>query len=202
MNYKQRIAIEQKNKRRFLAVNPHLDEGSGIYILRRKDENGINHCYIGQALRLLTRLSQHCSGYQYIDLSLKKHGLISTDNPHGWTVGFVHCPVSELDVTEQEMIKSYASAGYQMKNRLMGSQGEGRTQLNECRPSKGYRDGILQGRKSLSRELSHIIEKHLVITLKPDKQNNKVSQKALEKFWSLLKEGEEDGKSETYTDTE
>lgn len=191
MNYRQVKANEQKNKRKFLAVNPHLDEASGVYILIRKDENGINHCYCGQAKHLLTRLAQHLTGYQYIDRSLKKYGFIAPDNPHGWKVGFVHCPESELDDTETEMIKSYASAGYQMKNRLMGSQGEGRTELNECRPKKGYYDGLEQGKKNLARELSHIIDKHLVITLKDGKQNNKVSIKALEKFWALLGEEED-----------
>ena len=40
----------------------------------------------------------------------------------------------------------------------------------------------------LARELSHIIEKHLVVELKEEKKNNKVSIKALEKFNELLKE--------------
>ena len=201
MNYKQRIAIEQKNKRRFLTVNPHLDEESGIYILLRTDENGIKFAYIGQAKHLLTRLAQHFVGYQHIDLSLKKHGLVVKDNPTGWRVGFVHCPEAELDSTEQEMIKTYASAGYQLLNKTAGGQGKGKTQIAEYRPAKGYRDGILQGKKNLARELSHIIDKHLVVMLKEDKQNNKVSQKALDKFWELLK-GEEDGQSETHSNTE
>ena len=34
-------AIEQANKNKFLKVNPELDDGSGIYILLRTDENGI-----------------------------------------------------------------------------------------------------------------------------------------------------------------
>ena len=43
-----------------------------------------------------------------------------------------------------------------------------------------------QGRKNLAKELSHIIDKHLVVSLKPEKQNNKVSQKAYDKFNDLL----------------
>ena len=38
--FRQAKAVEKKNKERFLAVNPHLDEKSGIYILTREDENG------------------------------------------------------------------------------------------------------------------------------------------------------------------
>ena len=62
MNYRQIKAVEQKNKKRILAVNPEVDESSGIYFLTRTDENGIRYAYIGQAKHLLTRLSQHLSG--------------------------------------------------------------------------------------------------------------------------------------------
>ena len=50
-------------------------------------------------------------------------------------------------------------------------------------------DGLKQGRKNMARELSHIIDKHLTVKLREDKQNNKVSQRAFEKFKGLLEEG-------------
>lgn len=187
-NLKKAKAIEFKNKQRFLAVNPELDEGSGIYFLTRTDENGIRYAYIGQAKHILTRLAQHLAGYQHIDLSLKKHGLHSNDNPHGWKVGFLHYPVEELDKQEQHYITAYAQYGYQLRNKTSGSQGAGKKQIDEYRPQKGYRDGILQGKKSLAKELSGIISKHLVVGLREDKKNNKVSMKALEKFNDLLSE--------------
>lgn len=71
-NYRKAMAIEAKNKKRILAVNPKVDDNSGIYFLIRMDEDGILYAYIGQAKHLLTRLAQHLSGYQHIDLSLKK----------------------------------------------------------------------------------------------------------------------------------
>ena len=74
MNYRQIKAIEQKNKQRILAVCSNVTETSGIYILIR-EENGFKYAYVGQAKHLLTRLAQHLSGYQHIDLSIKKHGL-------------------------------------------------------------------------------------------------------------------------------
>ena len=83
-NLRKAKAIEAKNKKRLLAIDPYLDEGSGIYFLVRKDENGIKYAYIGQAKHLLTRLAQHLSGYQHIDLSLKKHGLYSSENIYGY----------------------------------------------------------------------------------------------------------------------
>ena len=91
-NYKQRLAIEAKNKNRWLAVNPDLNDKSGIYILTR-EENGFKYAYIGQAKHILTRLAQHLVTFQRIDLSLKAHGLYSEDNPTGWKVGAINYPI-------------------------------------------------------------------------------------------------------------
>lgn len=179
-------AIEAKNKKRLLAANPKLSETSGIYFLTREDENGFKYAYIGQAVHILSRLASHLSGYQHIDLSLKKHGLYAEDNPHGWWVNFMLYPRDMLDNMEQYWIKRYASMGYQLRNKTSGSQGEGKAQIDEYRPAKGYRDGIAQGRKNLAKELSHIIDKHLVVSIREDKKSNKVSIKALEKFNDLL----------------
>lgn len=181
-------AIEQKNKKRLLAVNSKLDDKSGIYFLTRVDENEIKYAYIGQAKHILTRLAQHLISYQHIDLSLKKHGLYSSDNPYGWKIGFMYFPLSELDEKEQYYIKMYAQNGYQLRNKTAGGQGEGKQQIDEYRPQKGYRDGILQGKKALARELSSIISKHLTVRLKDEKLGNKVSEKQLEKFNQLLDE--------------
>ena len=185
-NLRKAKAIEAKNKKRLLAIDPYLDEGSGIYFLVRKDENGIKYAYIGQAKHLLTRLAQHLSGYQHIDLSLKKHGLYSSENIYGWKIGFLHFQISELDFMEKKFIQMYSNNGYQLRNKTAGGQGEGKTQIDDYRPAKGYRDGITQGRKNLAKELTNIIDKHLCISLKEEKKNNKVSIKAFEKFNDLL----------------
>lgn len=189
-NYKQIYAIEKKNREKLLAVNPKLDDGSGIYFLTRTDENGFRYAYIGQAVHILTRLAQHLVGYQHIDLSLKKHGLYAGNNPYGWKIGFLHFPKQELDKQEQHYIKAYADYGYQLRNKTSGSQGEGKAKIDDYRPAKGYRDGLEQGKKNLARELSSIAEKHLIIRLKPEKEHNKVSQRQYEKFMDLLKVGD------------
>lgn len=188
-------AIEKKNRERILAVNPHVDEKSGIYFLTRTDEDGFRYAYIGQAVNLLSRLAGHLKGYQHIDLSIKSHGLYSTDNIYGWKIGFLHYPVDKLDKWEQYWIKCYADKGYQLRNKTSGSQGEGKKQIADYKPPKGYRDGIQQGRINLARELANIAEKHLVISLKPEKQNNSVSKKQYQKFMELL-HGEKDGESD------
>lgn len=100
----------------------------------------------------------------------------------------MHYPEEELDKHEQFWIRKYANSGYQLRNKTAGGQGEGKAQIDGYRPAKGYRDGIAQGKKTLARELSHIIDTHLVVELKPEKENNKVSIKALEKFNALLDE--------------
>lgn len=195
MNYQniaRAKAMEQENKKRLLKLNPKLNDNSGIYFLLREDENGFKYAYIGQSVGVLTRLASHMSGHkQHIDKSLKAHKLYDEENnPYGWRVEFLNFPESQLDEKEQYYIKLYANKGYQLRNKTSGSQGEGKAQINDYRPSKGYRDGIQQGKKNLARELSSIAEKHLIIRLKPEKEYNKVSQKQYEKFMELLKVGE------------
>lgn len=182
--------IEKKNRERLLKINPNLDDNSGIYFLTRIDENGINYFYIGQAVHIMQRMCSHLTGYQHIDLSLKKRGFQSEENPYGWRIGIRHYPESELDKWEQYWILEYTRRGCQCRyNKTAGGQGEGKEKINDFRPAKGYRDGLAQGRKNMARELGHIINTHLSVSLKPEKQNNKVSQRAFEKFNELLGEG-------------
>ena len=192
MNYKklrQAKAIEATNRKRLLKINPKLDDGSGIYFLTRTDENEIPYFYIGQAVHIIQRMCSHLTGYQHIDLSIKKRGFYSEENPFGWKINFIHYPVDQLDKMEQYWILEYTKKGYQCRyDKTSGSQGEGKEKINEFRPAKGYRDGIQQGKITLARELKHIIDTHLNVSIRPEKANNKVSIKALEKFNDLLNE--------------
>lgn len=189
-NFRKAKAIEKKNRERLLKVNPKLDDESGIYFLTRTDEDGINYFYIGQALHIMQRMCSHLTGYQHIDLSVKKRGFHSTKNPYGWKLNFKYYPESELDKWERYWILEYTKRGYQCRyNKTAGGQGEGKEKINEFRTAKGYRDGLFQGRKNMAKELSHIIDTHLTVSLKQEKQNNKVSQRAFEKFNELLEEG-------------
>lgn len=192
MDYKklrQAKAIEATNRKRLLKINPKLDDGSGIFFLTRTDENEILYFYIGQAVHIIQRMCSHLTGYQHIDLSIKKRGFYSKENPYGWKINFIHYPVEQLDKMEQYWILEYTKKGYQCRyNKTSGSQGEGKEKINEFRPAKGYRDGIQQGKITLARELKHIIDIHLNVSIRPEKTNNKVSIKALEKFNDLLNE--------------
>ena len=184
-NMRQIKAIEKASRERLLKVNPDLTDESGIYFLTRVQPEG----YVGQARHVCQRLCQHLSGYdQYVDRSLRAHGLYSEDNPYGYKVNFLPFPESKLDEMEQYYIQKYLENGYRLKNKTAGSQGAGKVKIADFKPAKGYHDGIKAGKKSLAKELSHIIDTHLTVSLKEGKENNKVSQRALEKFNSLLDE--------------
>ena len=147
------------------------------------------HGYVGQSKGILTRLAQHMTGYeQHIDLSMKAHGLYSESNKSGYKIDFFHCPIDELDEKEREYIQRAIDAGWIIKNKTGGGQDEGKEKIADYRPAKGYRDGLKQGKIALARELKHIIDTHLQVSIKPGKINNKVSIKALEKFNNLLDE--------------
>lgn len=186
LNYKKIYAIEKSNRERLLKVNPNLDDKSGIYFLTRTDEDGISYFYIGQAVKILQRMCSHLTGYQHIDLSLKKRGFYSADNPYGWQINFIHYPKDELDQMEQYWILQYTKKGYQCRyNKTAGGQGEGKEKINEFKASKTYRDGLKQGYKNASREVSHLFELHLDYKTKSD-MPSKNQQKAIDKFDKFL----------------
>lgn len=169
-----------------MKVNPNLDDKSGIYFLTRTDEDGISYFYIGQAVKILQRMCSHLTGYQHIDLSLKKRGFYSEDNPYGWQINFIHYSKDELDQMEQYWILQYTKKGYQCRyNKTAGGQGEGKEKINEFKASKTYRDGLKQGYKNASREVSHLFELHLDYKTKSD-MPSKNQQKAIDKFDKFL----------------
>ena len=177
--------MEREIKQRLLFINPKLNEQSGIYFLTREDEQGIKYAYIGQAKHILSRLAQHMTGYQHIDLSLKKHGLISNNNMCGWNVNFLNFPEELLDEKEQYYIKKYALGGYQLRNKTAGGQGSGKKQINDYRPGKTYRQGVEQGMKNASRDVAKLFDKYLNVSAKSNPPT--VNQmKAIDKFEKFL----------------
>lgn len=184
MNYKQIYAIKRANEERILKVCPNCPNTSGIYFLLR-EENGFKFAYVGQAKRILERLGSHLSGYQHIDLSLKKHGFWDEKNPTGYKIHFLQFPESMLDEMEQKYIKQYANAGYQMKNSTAGGQGVGKHGLDNARPTRTYYDGLAQGYKNAQKEVAHLFDLHLDYTTKKQPPT-KLQEKALEKFKNFI----------------
>nr|DAG81648.1 MAG TPA: GIY-YIG nuclease superfamily protein [Caudoviricetes sp.] len=183
MDFRQIKAIEKTNKERLLKVNPALTEQSGIYILTR-EENGFKYAYVGQAKHILSRLAQHLSSYKHIDLSIKKHGFKSSENPNGWEIATTICPIEDLDEKEQMLIKAYANAGWQLRNKTAGGQGEGKFEIAETKPKKGYHDGLKQGYENARRDVAKLFEKNLTYSINGKENKNK--QKAFEKFGAFI----------------
>lgn len=189
MNYKKIYAIKKANEERILKVCPNCPNTSGIYFLLR-EENGFKYAYIGQAIRLRERLTSHLSGYQHIDLSIKKHGLWSEENPTGYKVHFLEFDENLLDEMEQKYIKQYANAGYQMRNSTAGSQGKGKHGLDNQKQPRTYYEGLNNGYERARKEIAHLFDLHLDYTTKKQPPT-KLQEKALIKFKDFL-EGEND----------
>ena len=187
MDIRKVKAIEQANKQRWVKHFGEIPDVSGIYILKR-EENGFKYAYIGQAKHILTRLAQHLSGYQHIDLSLKKHGFYSEENKAGWDLRCVRYPEYELDSLEQDLIKKYANAGFQLRNKTAGGQGEGKVGIAEMKEPRGYRDGLKQGYKNARRDVAKLFKKNLSFGINGKPNKNK--EKALKKFQEFLGNGQ------------
>ena len=195
INYKKLFAIQKKLENTLKIACPSINHKSGIYFLTRVDEDG-KYCYIGKAKDLAKRMVSHLQGYtQRIDISLRKRGFYSIDNESGWHLNVMFFFEGELDKQEAYYIKMYKNAGYNLYNIESGGT-TGKTDINARLPSRNYHDGLKQARKTLKKELNHIINNYLIISLK---KNNIRSQKALEKFYRLLSE-EETENSESAND--
>ena len=188
VNYKKIYAMKNAREKMIESICPSIPNTSGIYAFYRIDEAGIRRSYVGQALRLRERCASHLAEYDHIALSLKKHKFYSESNPTGWKLSYRTCRKDELDQKEIETIKAFADKGFQMYNITTGGQSAGKQVTGQYKPPKTYRQGIQQGKITLARELKHIIDTHLKVSIKPEKANNKVSIKALEKFNDLLNE--------------
>ena len=153
-NYRQIFAIKRSNEARIRELCADVRENSGIYLFFRR-EDGITSFYAGQAVNVLSRLGTHLSGYkQWIDLSIKKHGLYDAEKkPFGWQVRVeCYCGIDELDAREVEVIKKYKKMGWQSRNDMTGSQGKGR-KLTVYKMRKGYRQGVAYGVEKIAKHI-------------------------------------------------
>ena len=186
--FRQAKAIEAKNKQKWLELNPELDDKSGIYVLRRTDENGFKYAYVGLATKsVLSRCAEHLRGFdQHIDKSIKKHKLYSKENPFGWKLDILcFCPAEECNEKEQFYIKKVHQSGRQLLNVTGGSQGKGKFNISENRATKGYLQGLANGYMNARKDIAHLFKLHLDYTAKrnPPTVNQK---KALQKFADFL----------------
>ena len=185
INYKELFSVAWKVEKTLLRLCPNIKHASGIYVWTRTNE--IEKCaYVGKAKDLIDRSISHLMGYkQRIDQSLRKWGLYDEQyNKTGWKLGILFYPENKLDCYERALIKKYQDVGYDLYNIESGGTAD-KTDINERKLGKGYYDGVAYGKKKIKDELNYIINKYLVIGLKKD---NKLSQKALAKFYRILSE--------------
>lgn len=177
------------------------DNASGIYVFTRTDENNIKYAYIGQAKHLLDRLTSHfVSHAQHIDNSLHNRGLENEGKSGGWHLDIIYCGEEILDAVEKEYIKKAIDRGYQLYNKTIGGQGEGKAGIGENGGGKGYRKGVLYGYEKCRKEMAELFDKYLeaVAQSKPecfkkDGTLKEIYSKKLEEFKNFLK-GETDDK--------
>jgi flagellar biosynthesis/type III secretory pathway protein FliH len=75
--------------------------------------------------------------------------------------------------------------GYQLRNKTSGGQDEGKIQIADYKPAKGYRDGLKQGYKNAQRDIRKLFDKWL--TVEYDK-TKKLAERAYQKFNEFIKE--------------
>lgn len=184
MDYKKIFAKRKILENKLLELNPELNNQSGIYWFVRY-ENGFKYAYIGQAKHILDRLISHLLGnQQHIDLSIKKHKFWSNNNITGWQIYFKNYPENLLNQKEQEYILDFANQGYQLRNKTSGSQSNDKFGIAENKSSKGYRDGIQQGKIAILKEIKCFFDKYLDYSIKG--KENKLKQRKLDEFKKLL----------------
>ena len=195
-NYRQIMAIRKANEDKIRKMCPNVTDNPGIYLFWRVDSDGFRFCYVGQARTLCKRMAEHLSGYQHIDLSIKKHKFYDEENnPWGYHAEVIEeCALEDLDAREQYWIKYYADKGFQLRNATTGAQSSDKRVLGDGKSTKGYRDGLLQGRKNTQKEIKNFFDKYLTYSIK-DKPN-KIKQRKYDEFTAFLNEGETEEEDE------
>lgn len=160
--------------------------GAGIYLWERTDEHGVTWFYVGQAKNIYERQLSHYNGFERLDLSLRKRGFKSEQNPCGWRFEVLClCDEAFLDVNETKFILEYMAQGKQSYNKTFGSQGEGK-EVIQRKPPKGYKDGLHQGYENARRDVRKMFAKKLTFAI--DGASSKNKEKAYERFAQFLKE--------------
>ena len=105
-------------------------------------------------------------------------------NPNGYKLSFTEYAESELDRAEQETIKFFANQGYQLKNKTIGGQGQGKEAIEE-HSTKTYRQGVAYGYEKCRKEIKNLFAKYLEVKLK--QPENKIKFRKYIEFTEWLK---------------
>lgn len=184
MDYRKYIAIHNTNRKRILSICPGIKDNTGIYFFYRENEEGFKFGYVGQALKLLDRCSQHLEEYDHIALSLKKYGLYSKDNIYGYKLLICeeNITADELDNAEKKWTKYYADLGYQLRNNTTGGQ-SGKQSMDYHSP-KTYSQGKEYGYKKAYNEIAELFNKYLDVSIKGN--SNSIKERKLKEFLNKI----------------
>lgn len=163
------------------------ENGSGIYLYQRVDEQGIRYFYCGLAVNLFERQISHWNGFQRIDISMRKRGFYSEENPFGWKFRILeHCNKDKLEEREQYWIKHFMELGYQTYNlNYGGNKGKENTFDKE---RKGYLKGKEDGKIAILRQIKVYFDKYLDFVIK--EPQNKIKERKLQEFREMLDEAD------------
>lgn len=182
-NYRVRMARELAENNKLKKMGYFVPKTSGIYIFARNEQ----FAYIGQAKDLQRRIIDHIISYnQHIDISLKKRGLFNQDNAKGWLLTWEECSSDELDSKEREYIAEWLDKGATLYNITSGGQDAGKTDINQRKPSKTYKQGVEYGREQERAKMRQFFEKYLDVTIKGTP--NKIKEKKLQEFLEMMKD--------------
>lgn len=175
----QRFAIKDKKKKQLASAYPDLKAQSGIYMFYRIV------AYIGKSAEkdgILGRCASHCVEHQqHIDNSIHSRKL-SCEGGQWFIKPLIYCSPSEVDKYEREFIEKYNGV-YQLLNKESGGT-DGKELIAERKEPKGYKRGVVYGRKKQLDEIRNFFEKYLNFF---PKNQNKVTLRKYEEFKELIK---------------
>lgn len=172
---------------------------SGIYLYERTDEQGITYFYAGLAVNIFNRQISHWNGFQRIDISMRKRGFKSAENPYGWEFKVLeYCPKEKLEEREKFWILENLKQGKQTYNLNYGGN-EGKTNTFD-KERKGYQQGVLYGELRTLRKVRVFFDKYLDYTIKG--KPNKIKEKKFAEFTELLNQVTEKNSPKTDETTE
>ena len=188
VNYRKLFTVKKRLGETLKIACPNINDKSGIYFYIRETKDK-KYIYLGKATSLLDRNIDHLQGYkQRIDVSIKKRGFYSKDNPTGWKLNVLNFPKDQLDEKEQYYIELYQKAGYELYNIESGGT-TGKTDINQRKIGKGYYDGIARGKEKTKEQVKTYFTKYLDYSIKG--KPTKIKERKFAEFTDFLAENNE-----------
>lgn len=185
IDYKAVFDKKQEVAKKLKLICPNANNNSGIYFYTRQDENGKKAFYIGKSSHILDRCISHDIYYnQRIDISIKKRGYYSEENPYGWKLNVLFFPEYLLNEKEAYYIALYRQKGGECYNVESGGT-IGKEIIGERKPSKTYTQGVEYGEKKAIKQIKELFDKYLDCVIK--EPSNKVKERKKREFEKLLK---------------